>query len=80
MKSSRQYLKWKSINNDDITSHQQVKWHPVQIRRSHACCKNIYLGPMKITQLIGQCIVIYRGRDSNPKHLIYSSYKVNFNH
>jgi len=37
-------------------------------------------GPVSIAQLVGQCIIICRGRGSNPRHPTYSPYKVNFSH
>jgi len=35
---------------------------------------------VSITQLVGQCIIICRGRGSNPGHPTYSLYKVNSIH
>lgn len=36
--------------------------------------------PVSIAQLVGQCIIICRGRSSNPRHPTYSPYKVNSSH
>jgi len=36
------------------------------------------LRPVSITQLVGQCIIICKGRSSNPGHPTYSPYKGEF--
>jgi len=40
----------------------------------------VYSRLVSIAQLVGQCIIIGRGRGSNPGHSTYSPYKVNSNH